>query len=102
VPGQDDYRGTQPQDLGARRDERQEAQRRGDLAEPGEVVLDEERAAEAERLGLDVVVDDSRNPTPLSTSGPPRFACALPKSPNRISSLLVWPGAGRRGDDTTR
>ena len=33
---------------------------------------------------------NSRNPTPLSVSGPPRRACALPKSPKRMP---LRPGA---------
>src|ERR1700678_3584536 len=31
----------------------------------------------------------SRKPWPLSTSGPPRFAWALPNSPNRIATSFI-------------
>src|SRR5260370_2244343 len=62
VPGQDDHRRAHPKGLRARGDECEETQRRRDLAEPGEVVLDEERAAAAERLRFDVVVDELPEP----------------------------------------
>src|SRR5260370_3056743 len=60
--GRNGHRRAQPKCIRARGDEWEEAQRRRDLAEPGEVVLDEERAAEAERLRLDVVVDELPEP----------------------------------------
>src|SRR5260370_15788102 len=56
--GRNGHRRAQPNCLRARGNECNETQRRRDLAEPGEVVLDEERAAEAERLRFDVVVDE--------------------------------------------
>src|SRR6185503_10419977 len=52
------HRGAEPQRRGPRADPREEVQRRRDLAEAGEVVLDEERAVIAERLRLDVVLDE--------------------------------------------
>src|SRR5262245_54410205 len=39
---------------------------------------------------------NSRKPAPLSTSGPPRRAWALPKRPNRIVSVPFSPGDHRR------
>src|SRR5207245_11335627 len=58
VPGQHDHRRAQPQRGGARAHPRQQVQRGRHLAEPGEVVLDEKGADEAERLRLDVELDE--------------------------------------------
>ena len=58
VPGQRHDGGAQAQRGGAGADPGQEIQRRGDLAEAGEVMLDDERAVEAEGFGLDVVLDE--------------------------------------------
>jgi len=58
VPGQRNHRGAEPQRLGARADPREQVQGRGDLTEAGEVVLDDEGADVAERLGLHVVLDE--------------------------------------------
>ena len=44
---------------------------------------------------------NSRKPAPLSTSGPPRFACALPKIPNRIAAPLPPGSIPRRGRPLT-
>ena len=57
VPGQHDHRGAKPQRARARADPGEQVQRRRDLAEAGEVMLDDERALIAERLGLDDVLD---------------------------------------------
>ncbi len=57
VPGQHDHRGAKPQRARARADPGEQVQRRGDLAEAGEMMLDDEGALIAERLGLDDVFD---------------------------------------------
>ena len=58
VPGQHDHRGAEPQRAGAGAEPGEQVERGGDLAEAGEVVLDDEGAVEAERLGFDVVFDE--------------------------------------------
>src|SRR5262245_65686803 len=58
MPGQHDHGGAQAQGGGARADPRQEIQGRGDLTEAGEVMLDDEGAVVAERLGLDVILHE--------------------------------------------
>jgi hypothetical protein len=58
VPGQGHDGRAQAQRGSASADPGQEIERRGDLAESGEVVLDDERGVVAELLGLDVVVDE--------------------------------------------
>src|SRR5713101_7057940 len=62
MPGQHEYRGAQAQPARARAEPGQQVERGRDLAIAGEVVLDDERAVEAERLGLDVVVDELAEP----------------------------------------
>ena len=57
VPGQHDHRRAQPQRRGPGADPGQQVQRRGDLAEAGEVMLDDEGAVIAQRFGLDEVFD---------------------------------------------
>src|ERR1700682_4230818 len=58
VPGQHQHRGAKPQGLGLRRHPGEQRKAGGDLAEAGEVMLDQERRMIAERLGLDVVFDE--------------------------------------------
>jgi len=53
------------------------------------MVLDDEGAMEAERFGLDVIVDESRKPSALSNSPLPLRAAALPNRPNRIGVFLL-------------
>ena len=57
VPGQHDHRGAETQRPRARADPGEQVQRRGNLSEPGEVMLDDEGALIAESLGLDDVLD---------------------------------------------
>src|SRR6202011_3982742 len=58
VPGQHDDRRPEPQPAGARAEPGQQVERRGDLAIPGEMVLDDKSAVKAECLGLDVILDE--------------------------------------------
>ncbi len=58
VPRQHQNRGAEPQGLGFRRHPGQQRQARRDLAEAGEMMLDQEGRMIAERLGLDIVVDE--------------------------------------------
>jgi hypothetical protein len=51
-------------------------------------MLDDKGRVEAERLGLDIVLDPLESVSAAPGSG--RFAWALPKSPNRMSALLSW------------
>src|SRR5215470_11743443 len=62
VPRQHDDGGAQPQRRRARAHPRQQIQRGRDLTESREVVLDEERTDEAERLGFDVQIDEISEP----------------------------------------
>src|SRR5262249_30587290 len=57
VPGQHDDAGAEPQGRGAHGERREQHQRRRHLVPAGEVVLDQEGRAVAERLGLDIVVE---------------------------------------------
>ena len=75
VPGQHEHCGAQAQPARARAEPGQQVERGRDLAIAGEVVLDDERAVEAERLGLDVVVDEIAEPlaaVELGTTAPRR------------------------------
>src|SRR5438093_4279138 len=75
MPGQHEHRGAQSQPARARAEPGQQVERRRDLAIAGEVVLDDECAVEAERLGLDVVVDEVAEPlaaVELGTTAPRR------------------------------
>ena len=58
VPRQHDDRGAEADALGAGRQIGEQIHRRRDLAEAGEMVLDEKDAGEAEPLGLDDVIDE--------------------------------------------
>src|SRR5262249_14461117 len=58
VPGQHQDGGAEAQLPGAGAEPGQEVETGRDLAEPGEVMLDEKRAVIAERLGFDIVVDE--------------------------------------------
>jgi len=58
VPRQRHDGGAEPEGGGAGADPGQEVERRRDLAEAGEVVLDDEGGVVAELLGLHVVVDE--------------------------------------------
>ena len=62
VPGQHDHRGAQPQRTGLRGEPGQQVQAGRDLAEAGEMVLDQKGAVKAERLGFHVVVDEVAEP----------------------------------------
>src|SRR5947208_15604815 len=71
--GQHEHRGAQSQPARARAEPGQQVERRRDLAIAGEVVLDDECAVEAERLGLDVVFDEVAEPlaaVELGTTAP--------------------------------
>ena len=90
VPGQHDDRGAEPQGGGFGADPAQQVQRGGDLAEAGEMMLDDKGAVVAEGFGLDevfdVVVEAGRA---VDVGPPPRCACAAPKSPKRMVALPV-------------
>src|SRR5947207_7906298 len=58
VPGQHDDRGAEPQGAGAGAEPGQQIDCRRDLAITGEMVLDDKGAVKAERLGLDIVIDE--------------------------------------------
>ena len=58
VPGQHDHRGAEADRRGARRQVGKQVQRGRDLAEPGEMVLDQEHARKAELLGGDHIADE--------------------------------------------
>ena len=62
VPGQHQHRGAEPQRRGARRHPGEQVEARRHLTEAGEVMLDHERGVVAERLGLDVVLDEVAEP----------------------------------------
>ena len=94
MPGQHQHRGAEAERRGARGDPFLQVQRSGDLADAGEVVLDQEAGVEAERLGLDIGLDVVVVALGgLGLGGPPRAALALPKRPKRMGDLR-W---GRRG-----
>ena len=57
VPRQHDHRRAEAKRARAGADPGQQVERRGDLAEAGEMMLDDERALVAERFGLDDVLD---------------------------------------------
>ena len=57
VPRQHDDRSAEPQPCCARRHAGEKLKRRRDLADAGEMMLDQKTRVEAERLGLDVVID---------------------------------------------
>ena len=57
VPGQHEDGRAEAQGRGARAEPGQQIEARRDLAEPGEMVLDDKGAVKAERLGLDIVLD---------------------------------------------
>src|SRR5262249_3153742 len=61
VPRQHHHRGAETEAGRARPEPGEEIQRRRDLTVSGEMVLDDERAVKAERLRLDVVVDEVAN-----------------------------------------
>ena len=89
VPGQHEHRGTQSQPARARAEPGQELERGRDLAIAGEVVLDDERAVEAEGLGLDVVVDEIAEPlaaVELGTAAPRRGTAEQAE----LHGLLLW------------
>ena len=58
VPWQDDDGGAEANALGARRQVTQQAHRRRHLAEPGEMVFDQENARKAEPLGFYHIMDE--------------------------------------------
>ncbi len=58
VPRQDQHRCAEAQIARAGAEPSQEIEARRDLAETGEMMLDEKRAVIAERLGLDIVLDE--------------------------------------------
>ncbi len=58
VPGQNQNRRAEPQRLGLRRHPGEQRQACRDLAEAGEMMLDQKARVIAERLGLDIVVDE--------------------------------------------
>ena len=58
VPRQHQHRGAEPQMAGAGAEPGQQVEARRNLAEAGEMVLDEKGAVIAQRLGLDIVVDE--------------------------------------------
>src|SRR5580704_5326035 len=58
MPGQYQHRRAKPQMAGSGAEPGQEVEARGDLAKAGEVMLDEEGAVIAKRLGFDIVVDE--------------------------------------------
>ena len=62
VPGQHDHGGAEAQRPGARGGPGQEIEARRNLPESGEVMLDDEDAVVAERLGLDDIVDPLAEP----------------------------------------
>ena len=67
----------------------QQVERGRDLAIAGEVVLDDERAVEAERLGLDVVFDELAEPlaaVELGTTAPRRRTTEQAE----LHRLLLW------------
>jgi hypothetical protein len=87
VPRQHQNRGTEAQGRGARAKPGQQVEARRHLAEAGEVMLDDKGAVEAERLGLDIVLD------PLAEAlaavgqfraghGPPRLGAAEKSKPH--------------------
>ena len=57
VPRQHQDGGAEPQGRGARTEPGQQVEAGGDLAEPGEMMLDDKGRVIAERLGLDIVLD---------------------------------------------
>src|SRR5207237_10287814 len=57
VPRQYQYGGAEAQGRGARAEPGQQVEAGRDLAEPGEMVLDDKGRVKAERLGLDIVRD---------------------------------------------
>src|SRR5207245_1289516 len=63
VPGERHHGGAEAERPRARADPREQVQRRRDLPEAGEVVLDDERRFVAERFGLDVVLDEVLEPS---------------------------------------
>src|SRR6266700_2492042 len=71
MPGQHEHRGAQAQPARARAEPGQQVERGRDLAIAGEVVLDDERTVEAERLGLNVVVDEIAEPLTAVELGTP-------------------------------
>ena len=88
VPGQHDDRGAEPQPAGAGAEPGQQVERRRDLAVAGEMVLDDKGAAKAQRLGLDVVVDEVAKPfAAVELAGRRRRAAALPNRPNCIAAI---------------
>ena len=58
VPGQHQHRGAESQGLGLCRHPGEQRQAGGNLAEAGEMMFDQEGRVIAERLGLDVIVDE--------------------------------------------
>src|SRR5437867_9207138 len=106
MPGQHEHRGAQSQPARARAEPGQQVERGRDLAIAGEVVLDNECAVEAERLGLDVVVDELAEPlaaVELGTTAPccrtaeqAELHCLLPKTyalcpiPSCAPACPIW------------
>ena len=58
VPRQHQHRGAEPQCLGLRRQPGEQRETGGNLAEAGEMMLDQKGRMVAEPLGLDIVVDE--------------------------------------------
>jgi len=81
VPWQRDHGGAEPQGLRPRSHPRQKVQRGRDLTEAGEVVLDDERALVAERLGLDVVLDELAEPGAAVDVDPAPLGLGAPEEP---------------------
>src|SRR5262249_104965 len=69
VPGQHHHGGAEPHALGSRGKVAQKVQRRGELSNTGEVMLDHEHAVKAEILGTEDVVNILAVPNAIS-SGP--------------------------------
>jgi hypothetical protein len=67
----------------------QQIEGRGDLAKAGEMVLDDEGAVKAERLGLDVVIDEVSKAFGAVELAAASRAAALPNRPNRIGVFLL-------------
>src|SRR6266487_3011651 len=91
MPGQHEHRGAQAQPACARAEPGQQVERGRDLAIAGEVVLDDERAVEAERLGLDVVVNEiaeALTAVELGTAAPCRCTAEQAKL-HRLPPLVL-------------
>ena len=92
VPRQDQHGGAEAQRRGARAEPGQQVEAGRDLAEAGEMVLDDKGAVKAERLGLDIVLDPLAEALAAvghfrAGAGPPRLRAAE-KSETHLRSLL--------------